>query len=556
LQASVFEGEAKFHDVEIGGNADFEGTGFVCEDDDAEIHFDRAKIKGNIRFRESSFGAKLVLSSVQVGGQFSLDAGVFKRGIVCNRMNVTGPAFLRNASFSSQARFHATHFCDNAFFEGARFDGDASFLRTKIDGDATFSSGDDSSSTIAAFNSDADFTDACIGGNADFSKVAFAAEATFDSLRVEKSVFFRDSIFKDGADFTGLHAGQDASFDRVQFRAANIPPSQPGKDAPENPTAQLSLVTFQGAEILGDAHFRNAHFMADTSFEDAIFHGGAYFDTVVFREGSQPSFSGTHFQHGAFFRDASFHDVATFRVARFGLEARFQATKFHKRVIFDGAIFEGIAEFRSGELRGAAISAAVFNDVSFEHARFEQDARFDDTLFRKLTGFRETSFKALYLSPDGYTGKRRRMQFERGVDLRGCQYDRVQVDWKALLQLGEHSQASSRILKQARRVAPRQQPYDRQPYIQLERALRISGKTEDADHVYLERRRVERYLRWTRGQYGRWATDVLFGLGARYGVRPFRLVVFSIALIASGTWFFSQPGTLSTPKDSHLGVRM
>ena len=41
--------------------------------------------------------------------------------------------------------------------------------------------------------------------------------------------------------------------------------------------------------------------------------------------------------------------------------------------------------------------------------------------------------------------------------------------------------------------------------------------------------RVERYVRWTRGQYGPWATDVLFGLGARYGVRPFRLVVFSIA---------------------------
>jgi hypothetical protein len=151
------------------------------------------------------------------------------------------------------------------------------------------------------------------------------------------------------------------------------------------------------------------------------------------------------------------------------------------------------------------------------------------------------------------------MQFERGVDLRGCQYDRVQANWEALLRFVEHSQPSSRILKQLsllrKRVAPRQQPYDRQPYIQLERALRTSGRTEDADHVYLERRRVERHMRWTRGQYGRWATDALFGLGARYGVRPFRLVVFSIALIASGTWFFSQPGTLSTPNDIHVGGR-
>jgi hypothetical protein len=69
------------------------------------------------------------------------------------------------------------------------------------------------------------------------------------------------------------------------------------------------------------------------------------------------------------------------------------------------------------------------------------------------------------------------LQFGGDVDLRGCTYDRIRVDWKSLLQ---YPNGLSRV-----------KPYDRQPYVQLESDFRKSGLEFRANEVYLERRTVE-----------------------------------------------------------------
>ncbi len=68
-------------------------------------------------------------------------------------------------------------------------------------------------------------------------------------------------------------------------------------------------------------------------------------------------------------------------------------------------------------------------------------------------------------------------QFGGYVDLLGCTYDRIQVNWHMLLR---YPDGKSRV-----------DPYDRQPYVELEEVFRKSGSVEDADAVYAERRRVE-----------------------------------------------------------------
>jgi hypothetical protein len=558
LPASRFEAPANFIDLQVGSNVDFCDVRFECDEPDFQIHYDRARITGNALFRRSTFRSKVAFTNAQISGQVSFDNAQLKKEASFFGLRVSVTAFFRKVTFEDHVRFHGAHFSDSAFFQGARFKKNAGFVRMRVDSDAIFSSGETPPSLAAIFDAECDFTDASVGGNVEFQTVKFGVAPNFDSLRIEKSGFFQDSLFEEGADFTGLRVGQDAVFDRAKFRTATIfPPVSTGNSTSSSgklQSASAGVTTFQGADIRGDAHFGGTLFMADTSFEDVSFHGGGFFDSAAFRRGSQPSFSGAHFQHGAFFRNTTFQDVANFRVTHFELEARFQGARFHKRAIFDGAVFDGIAEFGSGEHQGRMLHGTIFSDLSFEHARFEQDARFDDTLFRKVSGFRETSFKALYLSPDGRTCK---MQFQQGIDLRGCQYDRIQANWEALLRLTDRR---SKLLHPIRKRSvllpnygsPRQQPYDRQPYIQLEKVLRISGRTEDADDVYLEQRQVERRQRWQRHQYGRWLTDVLFGCVARYGVRPFRLAFFSVLLVLIGAWFFSRPGTLLPSKDSQI----
>lgn len=550
LPAAVFEMAARFHDLKVGSNADFSDVKFKAQD--GEVRFDRARVAGNGRFNGTIFALRVVLSNVHVGGQLLFDNAEFQKECIFVGLTVAGAAFFRTVRLNSECKFTAAHFCSSVNFIGSRFGKNAVFARTVVDGDAVFNSDEGTPEVAAAFEGESDFTDACIRGNADFQAVAFRGAADFDSARIEKSAFFHGTVFDNGARFPGIHVAQDLAFNRAQFKA--VAPLSSGRSLEDAITA--GEVNFQGAEVIGDATFEGTVFMADTSFEDAVFNRGAYFDLASFRRGARPSFSGAYFKHGAFFRNATFHDAANFRVSHFGLEARFQGTRFHKRAIFDGAVFEGIAEFRGGDFRGSAVAGAVFNDVSFEHAHFEQDARFDDARFRMLVGFRETSFKALYLSPVGWIGRPNRPQFRRGIDLRGCQYDRIQASWETLLRFAARNRPSpwGQLVRPVQRARSRQEPYDRQPYIQMENVLRTSGRVEDADNVYLERRRVERRNRWQQGQYGFWLTDLLFGAVARYGVRPFRLIVFSLALLGVGTWFFSHPGTLVAPKDAQATI--
>jgi hypothetical protein len=89
---------------------------------------------------------------------------------------------------------------------------------------------------------------------------------------------------------------------------------------------------------------------------------------------------------------------------------------------------------------------------------------------------------------------------------------------------------------------------DRQPYAQLEQALRKVGDDARANQVYLERRRVERKQMFFERRFLKWLTDLLYRSVANYGVRPYRLLGYTLLLIVLGTLFFSPPGALN-PKD-------
>lgn len=122
------------------------------------------------------------------------------------------------------------------------------------------------------------------------------------------------------------------------------------------------------------------------------------------------------------------------------------------------------------------------------------------------------------------------------MDLSGWTYDRITVHWQSLL----------RLPNGRRRV----EPYDRQPYVQLEKVFRQVGKDREADEVYLERMRVERKLRYEKREIGGLLRNWLYRLTLSYGVRPWQLVWVPLLLLALGTVFFLRPGAVELKPES------
>lgn len=159
----------------------------------------------------------------------------------------------------------------------------------------------------------------------------------------------------------------------------------------------------------------------------------------------------------------------------------------------------------------------------------------EEAAFLGPVSFREARFRAVQFSPTGLVGTAQ--QFWASVDLRGCTYDRIEVGRESLL--GRLPSASG----------PRQ--YDRQPYMQLEKVLRASGSDEEADAVYLERRRVERRRKKGLRKVG----DVLWWWLANYGIRPYRLLVFAALLLIAGTLVFHRPGAVEPKAPTPAGAQ-
>ena len=170
-------------------------------------------------------------------------------------------------------------------------------------------------------------------------------------------------------------------------------------------------VRFDEATFRGDVDCDEATFRSDTSFADATFHGTARFRNAETSGSSHVlddhvSFAGATFRDDASLRQATFDYVtfegATFTAgsdfehATFGGDARFDGVTFHRMADFDEARFDddvsfvdvrfvGLAEFRGAEFNGG--SRTTSDDVTFEGAVFEGEADY------KLARFRFADFK-------------------------------------------------------------------------------------------------------------------------------------------------------------------
>ena len=256
----------------------------------------------------------------------------------------------------------------------------------------------------------------------------------------------------------------------------------------------------------GTAVFSHVRFDSIADFAKVIFNINASFIAAQFL--GESYFPGARFKGSADFSRARFLDLAVFGA---GPPAN-SIARFEGPVLFEGTQFDSIAWYDGVSFNGP---------TSFVGSRFGDVAHFETSMFRGPVSFRSTTFHAVYFSKKS-AGEE--AQFGNVVDLLGCVYDRIEIDWRSLLR---YPNGQSRI-----------SPFNRQPYIELEDVLRKAGFEKDADEVFTERRRVE----YRKGSGMIW--DRLYWLIANYDIDLWHEFVASSGFLLCGIWLFSRPNAV------------
>jgi uncharacterized protein YjbI with pentapeptide repeats len=389
----------------------------------------------------------------------------------------------------------------------------------------------------AVFHSDVVFSGIQVGSDANFRGVQFLGsgnQITFDGAKIDKNAVFVGCRFVGKTRFIAMRVGGQASFQGakfiapVTFDAARIAGRALFRAEPSHSLEGTSfgdLADFRDCSIGSTAEFRSAKFLGETNFERATFEGSAIFISALF--GSADSwnrFGGMKCKQGAYFQASKFVGKADFHGITVHGEWICSGAVFGDEVTFEGSTFFDSAYFSGRE----GLPPARFSDVAFSFSKFERIADFEGTTFGDLLTLRETYMRAVLFTAATCS------QFSSTVDMRGFRYDSISVDWKHLLR-----NAAGK---------PRLRPFDRQPYTGLEKALRSEGHDRDADQVYLERRHVERKLKWKEAKH-LWAGDFLYWLLGRYGIRPYQLFAIALSFIFFGAFVYRMPSSVKVSTD-------
>ncbi len=584
-EGTLFHGNADFSRLNLSGDAQFQGTKF-----EGKANFNGADLKAGAFFRAetdpkipgSVFQGGVDFTAAHFGGQAEFQGAKFFDNVSFATAKFDANAFFYSEKdpdsamlFSGVANFANAHFAARADFEGASFKDNAFFDDVKIDRNVVFYTNSDTN-VPTNFESGLYFREAEVGGSIDFTASIVKGEARFDNSHFGADADFSGVVFMQNASFAGATIGAnaifkadpdrelegtvfhgDADFSRLQvngpaafqgttfeqkaiFNTANLKSGVYFR-AETDPKIQgcifRGVVDFTAAHFGVNAEFQGAKFLDDVTFASAKFDGSAFFF------GGRDPDSATVFSGTANFANAYVVTNADFEGASFKGDAIFNGARIDGPASFFGepdspTIFEASFDFGNTSVGGTAnFSGTTFNGLAtFDRSRCNALADFRNALFREGASFQEAVLHTVYFSTNGRVGdlSNSEAQFQANVDFRGCTYDRI------------YEQVNEKLNSHA--LTKHWQPYDRQPYTQLEKSYRAVGQDHLADQIYLERQTREREEKWQRGEYGGWLLNCLYGIVAHYGVRPYRLGVMSVVLIGIGTILFSQPGALE-PKE-------
>jgi len=469
------------------------------------VDFSDCSMAGPAEFQGACFVQSADFTRLQVKTVLKFDCYPEKQ-----KQYVKNDPQIKRTYFGGKATFLAAHISDSARFMGVFFRGDVDFERATIGGNALFRSIEQQGSfLVTKFRKKARFLMTHVQQNAEFDGAHFGGTATFERCRIDNGAFFRASICDER-----LNNASDGNNDSVVT-------------CPHKPQVVHfeKEANFIGAKIGGDAEFTGARFSGRARFRGLCVGGIAYFDNSIhetIKTGPvkferSVTFSGADIGIRALFPEARFIEHFTSQAL-----VDFSLIKIGGKTDFEGAYFGAETDFDLAQIGGSVV---------FKHVQF-----------KKKVSFRDARFGSLEFGAP--VDQNQEIRFYNGADLSGFSYSLTnQDDGKVLLDALKTSKG-------------------RQPYFFLERSLRSTGNDEIADDVYLQLKnnegkrilpetkdhfKAKRFLQGIVGLLKKFF-DTGYWLIANYGVRPFRLLLFSVLMIALGVWVFSRPGAV-VPKE-------
>ena len=542
IHNSLIEGDITLRHEEIKGEIVIQNTRFTGKLDFCFSTFNRTLNLENSTFSQPVFfiGATLQSDILLNGGHFHEKVnfseahinGVFYSKSTPGRITKFGEEVrFEGTEFNKRVEFHGTQFLQNAFFYMVRIRGTAEFPSVIFAQKASFLGGTFSRNTffkpepskeeknkvIPQFMGEVDFSNCLFEGSIDFIEVEFHGIANFIGIRANHSASFQGSMFHNHAQFHYSNFIGKASFRDAKFL----------NEAKE--------------EELTSANFTSCRFEKTCNFNKSEFHGIFSFNTVRVDENAffkQAKFLGPY-EHCADFINSHIEGQAAFNEAIFEGGVSFFSASMNSDVIFDAANFSDfpgkIVNFSSIQIDGSLyLRNAVFHgEVNFGGLKATGDLELSGVEFKQKVSFENGDFKSINL---GKEKKLTKEIFPKGVDMRGCTYQRLEPlpYWKLLV-------------KQLN-------PYDRQPFTQLESIVRSTGNDHLADDIYFlrektraicikERKAPFQNIDTFQRRYDL-ARDFAFRAMAGYGVRPHRFFYLTLLLVCIGTPIFHNEGAV------------
>jgi uncharacterized protein YjbI with pentapeptide repeats len=459
-----------------------------------------------------------VLSGVIIQGAVDLKYATFSNNFSIKESAFDSDVDLSFAVFEKMACFEATAFGGKVVLSGAEVKGDLELKRAIFSGElegqqlsvkhdlsasgATFEKvsmdglnvqGGVSFCTVngtpARFQEAASFVGSHIQGQAAFSGAQFSRKVRFDLTQIDGGAFFNvDTDDNDNVIGTTVLFQEGVGFIGATLKMQlNMIGARFG-----------SSVDFDGLQVIGDAHFENAHF-------------GPAAGAPPPAEPIEIGFPGINVTGQAIFEDVTFRGTLVFHQSDFRAEVLFGGAQFQGEVKFDGVHFSGPLFFTR---RSWANPARFLNNVSFLGAVADHDVYFRE--------------KVTDVVPEGAGPQ---FAVNTRVDFRGFSYSRIYIAWREVIGLLE--------------------PFDLQPYRQMESVFQTMGKDKFAGEVYLtQRRRSFAYNREDPRRWLRSLTDFLYWAFFNFGVKPMRLFAITAVLLCGFAWVFSQPNSVKPDKDA------
>ena len=560
LRYAVVNGTIQLKHATVAGAISL--IGCECEDWQSDFaHFERdvdlglTRFKGpmnsrcasfdqEVRLQGTRFDSECDISDIDVHHCLCADSSEFAADINAHGLRVGRSLIFRKTKFHGATNFAGSRIAGFASFSDSVFDKRALFNGLKIDEGLILHG--------AHFEQSAAFDRVCTGGDLNVNDALFL-DASFNNLRVTGDLECKRAVFAEHVRFTGSVVSGSATFQSSTFKnAASLDGSrvdgalnltqttfggrltakymQVGRDIDMTDCRCSGDVCLDGLAAGADITLDKAEFKADVRCLAASAKGQFQLEGARFSK--KATFDGLTAGQGFYGDGARFEDDARFMVSEIGEDLDISHAIFAKDVVFDRS---------QVETNLFAEKTHVGGEASMVGMKVGGQAKVFGAEFVGKWDLRWSEFGVLRLCEPNLDAREDdyREIVHAKVDLRGCTYGHIVADWGRLIE--------------------QQDPFDFQPYNQLEQVLRRSGHDDEADLVYKagHRRHGDAMtIPWPKfftGKFWRNAFGVALDRAWRfvgYGVNPAGLLGIVAITILLGAVLYHLPNAVCAVGES------